>query len=295
MQKCDTFIDEEEGPTVSIDCEDLLASEGSGDEEQEEPGTCTDTIFEVVEESKEEAVLKVATFNICEMEEKEEITETFDAILRYDPDVLAVQGLTKKNCDSVFRIMKAKSYSFSRFDQTGAPRDSFEILFTKNTVPVLKKEYTPFIKTNQNKGLSKYLVTASAQTQRPVNVWIFTSKFEEDAPGNAIRKVQILELNAEYDRVRRPSRAEKISTPGIFAGDTSIPSWQSSDSTLKCPDGWSDAWREKGTSQNEKTSLYDRMDQIWVSGDLAIVDFVRIRVNSSDDTRAGVCATFRAM
>jgi hypothetical protein len=63
---------------------------------------------------------------------------------------------------------------------------------------------------------------------------------------------------------------------------------------VKCPDGWSDTWREKGTSQNEKTSLYDRMDQIWVTGALEIVDFSRIRVGSSDDTRAGVCATFRA-
>lgn len=249
----------------------------------------TDKVFEIVKESEELPVLKVATFNICSMDEKEEIVETFDAILRYDPDVIAIQGLTRQNCDSVFRIMKSKAYSFSRFDQTGAPREEFEILFSKNTVPIIKKEYTPFIKTNQNKGLSKYLVTAGAQTQQPIDIWIFTTKFEEGASGNAIRKVQILELNAEYNRVSK-------SAPGIFAGDTSIPSWQSSDSSLRCPDGWCDAWREKGTSQNEKTSLYDRMDQIWSRNceKIEIVEFSRIRVNSSDDTRAGVCATFRA-
>lgn len=244
-----------------------------------------DKVFDIVEESKEEATLKVSSFNICEIEEKEEIVETFDSILRCNPDVLAVQGLTKRNCDAVFRIMKSKSYSFSRFDHTGPPRDTFEILFSKNTVPVIKKEYTPFIKTNQTRGLSKYLVTAGAQTQHPINVWIFTSKFEEGASGNAIRKVQILELIAEYNRTG-------ALFPAIFAGDTSIPSWQSSDVTVKCPDGWKDVWREKGTSQNEKTSLYDRMDQIWVTGALEIVDFSNIRVNSSDDTRAGVCATF---
>jgi len=247
-----------------------------------------DKIFEIVEESNEKPELKVATFNICCTRDKEEITETFDAILKCKPDVVAMQGLTKQNCDAVFRIMKQQGYSFSRFDQTGMPREDFETLFTRNEIPVLKKEYKTFIRSQQNKGLSMYLITAGAQTQHPINVWIFTGKLEEDASGNSIRKTQIIEIDAE--------RSKRNQTSVIFAGDTSIPSWQSSDSSFKTPSGWLDAWREKGTSQNEKTSLYDRMDQIWFSSGgerpIEITDFGLIRISPSEDVRAGVCAFF---
>lgn len=252
----------------------------------------TNVEHDIVEESKERPVLKVATFNIVRNNEKEEIVEIFDSILRYDPDVLAVQGLTKQNCEAVFRIMKKGGYSFSRFDQTGAPREDFEILFTKNAIPVLKKEYTPFNKSVQNRGLSKYLIMAGAHTNYPINVWIFTSKLDEGAEGNTIRKAQIVDISAAAAPV-----GLDVGTPAIFAGDTSIPSWQSIDNAYKCPNGWYDAWRERGTFENEKTSLHDRMDQIWFtqqSNNFAITDFSRIRISTSDDVRAGVCATFIA-
>lgn len=257
----------------------------------------TDVEHGIVEESKERPVLKVATFNIVRNNEKEEIGEIFDHILRYEPDVLAIQGLTKQNCEAVFRIMKKSGYSFSRFDHTGAPREDFEILFTKNAIPVLKKEYTPFNKSIQNRGLSKYLITAGAHTNYPINVWIFTSKLEEGASGNTIRKTQIVDISAAADM----SAATAAKTPIIFAGDTSIPSWQSIDNAYKCPSGWYDAWKERGTCENEKTSLHDRMDQIWftqkgacASDRFTITDFSRIRISTSDDVRAGICATFTA-
>ena len=250
----------------------------------------TDIIYDVVEESQEKPRLKVATFNICRNTEKEEITEIIDTILRFDPDILAMQGLTKKNCEAVFRIMKQAGYSFSRFDHTGAPREDFEILFSKNEVPILKKEYTPFNKSGQNRGLSKYLITAGAQTQYPINVWVFTSKLEEGAEGNTIRKTQIVEIDAERSKIG--------ATPVIFAGDTSIPSWQIINDSYKCPNKWYDAWRERGTSENEKTSLHDRMDQIWFfpgEETLELVDFARMKISTSDDIRSGVCATFAAV
>lgn len=247
-----------------------------------------DAIFEIIEESNEKPELKVATFNICRTDDRDEIKEILDAILRCDPDVIAMQGLTKQNCDAVFRIMKQQGYSFSRFDQTGLPREEFETLFTRNEIPILKKEYRPFIRSQQRKGLSTYLITAGSHTQHPINLWIFTGKLEDGAPGNSIRKTQIIEIDAE--------RSKHNQTPVIFAGDTSIPSWQSSDSSFRPPGGWYDAWREKGTSQNEKTSLYDRMDQIWVSPagkrQIEIMDFSLIRISSSEDIRAGVYSTF---
>ena len=260
----------------------------------------------------EKATLTLITYNLCGQTEKEDIVGIFDAFLRYSPDVLAIQGMTKLNCDVVFRILKSQGYNYSRFDQlpSAVLKPSFEILFSK--IPVTKKEYTPFIKSPQNRGLSKYLVTAGPRTQHPLPVYIFTSQLEVDAAGNAPRKVQILEIDAEYNKitqlrgapsgVKRPtlkdalksSSPERLEVPVIFAGDTSIPSWQ--EATVKHPPGWSDAWREKGTSQNEKTSLYDRSDQVWLapSAKLCISSYTRIRVGGGDD-RAGVLVVFEAI
>lgn len=257
-----------------------------------------DEIFNIVENPNICPTLTIASFDICGNNEKEDIVEILNAILKYKPDILAIQGLTRENCDTVFRNMKSQSYTYSRFDQTGNPRPEFEILFSHNDIPILKREYTRFIRTEQNRGISKYLITVGSHTQNPIDVWIFTSQLERGAPGNAIRKIQIMEIGAEYKRVSFDQKHPINPIPVVFAGDTCIPSWQ--EHSLRCPDGWFDAWREKGTSQNEKTSLYDRTDQIWFSsGDLehipstiTILDFTKIRISSSDDIRAGVCATF---
>lgn len=252
-----------------------------------------DEIFNIVENPNTCPKITVASFDICGNNEKEDIVEILDAILKYKPDILALQGLTRENCDIVFRNMKSQSYTYSRFDQTGNPRTEFEILFSHNDIPILKREYTRFIRTEQNRGISKYLVTVGSHTQNPTDVWIFTSQLERSASGNAIRKIQIMEIDAEY---RRVSTQLAKPMPVIFAGDTCIPSWQ--EHSLRCPDGWFDAWREKGTSQNEKTSLYDRTDQIWFCSEspkLNIVDFERIRISSSDDIRSGVCSAFEVI
>lgn len=230
---------------------------------------------------KEKVQVSVATYNLQSQSEKEALVEIFDKILKFSPDVIAVQGMTKMNSDIVFRILKSSGYNFSRFDQVGSkPRPVFEILFSK--IPVLKKEYIPFNRTTQNKGLSKYLVTAGSRTQNPINVNIFTSHLESDSSGNTIRKNQITEIISEHNK--NPD----IQT--IFAGDTSIPSWQ--EMLVKCPNEWGDAWRVKGTSQNEKTSFYDRSDQVWLSpGVLEIADYSKIKIGS-EDTRAGVYVAF---
>ena len=207
--------------------------------------------------------LKVGTFRLKDHFDSEDIEFYVKEISDKSPDVVAIQGVTKRNCDVLFRTFKSLGYQFSRFDKVSSAkdRDSSEILFSK--VPVLKKEFKLFVGSKQNRGISKYLVKAGSRTENPFDVWVATSQFETGGSGNGIRKTQILEVAAES--LRSPE------IPIIFAGDTQIPSWQNT--SLYQPDGWYDAWREKGTSATEKTSEHDRMDQVWWKGSLRCIKF----------------------
>lgn len=224
-------------------------------------------------------LLKVGTFRLKDNFDTEDVEFYVKDIVGVTPDVVAIQGVTKKNCDMLFRTFKSLGYSYSRFDQVSSAKDrqSFEILFSR--IPVLKKDFTLFVGSRQNRGISKYLVTAGSRTENPFNVWIATSQFETGGSGNGIRKTQISEIAAEM--------AKDESVPSVFAGDTQIPSWQSS--SLHQPSGWYDAWREKGTSSTEKTSEFDRMDQIWWRGDMRCVNFELCCENQA------VVATFQVL
>ncbi len=246
--------------------------------------------------------LSVATYNLCGLHEKDELLDILDILVKASPDVLAMQGLTKLNCDVVFRKLKSSGYSYSRFDlaisvdnsilprsQLKRTRASFEILFAKNDIAIIKKEYVPFVRTNHNRGISKYLISVGKYVlKEPINVWIYTSQLETGAEGNADRKFQIAEIESE--RIKNSNTGGSVV---IFAGDTSIPSWQ--ENSVKCPQGWIDAWREKGNSQNEKTTFYDRMDQIWCFSDenLTLENFFKIEMgNSLIETRAAIYVIF---
>lgn len=215
--------------------------------------------------------------------------EILTAILKFDPDVLALQGLNKSFCEYVFRVMKCNGYSFARFDLSGTPRSEFEILFVKNRVPTKRKEYTPFVKTTQNQGLSKVLIQAAPETPNPFYTWIFTSELERDAIGNVPRKTQIVELDAESKKLATSSKITNF----IFIGETNIPSWQDSAVTLPGAGAWQDAWKICGTSDNEKTTLNDRSDRIWYTGDIEPIEFDVIRPFSGLDSKAGVFAVFQ--
>lgn len=240
-----------------------------------------DKIFNIFPQSGEIPEFSIASYNIQRQDEEGELIFIFEKILFYQPDILALQGVTKFNCEVIFRILKKQGYQGTRFDHSGLPRQEFEIIFSKITVK--HKGYCPFVRTNQNKGLVKYLVVAGERTQKPFEVCVYSSCFEPGAEGNVIRKTQILEMAAE----RVKDNLEIV----IFAGDTSIPSWQ--EAAIRCPEGWKDAWREKGNSSNEKTSLHDRTDQIWYYGNVEPVEFSTIRIDPSIDIRAGVFAKFR--
>jgi hypothetical protein len=207
-----------------------------------------------------EGSVKVATFNLFG-EDGKLMVET---MVSKKVNVVCVQGVTKYNCNSLFRTFKSNGYSYSRFDQVPAlkDRDDAEIIFSN--IPVIKKEFSLFGGTSGTaRGLSMYLVKAGHTSQNPRLVWIATSQLEPEGSGGGLRKEQIIELDNELRVKLRPGGGgdENIPAAVIFAGDTSIPNWQQRD--LKAPDGWYDAWREKGTSANEKTSNDDRMDQIW--------------------------------
>lgn len=232
----------------------------------------------------------VSTFNILGSRDTEFIDAVANEMATLEVDVVAVQGCHKFNNESLFRAFKQRGYNYTRFDQLHT-RPVSEIMFYGPKVLVRKKEYTPFSSSAQNKGIAKYKVVLSKNPLAP-EVWVITSQLEENGSGNGYRKAQINEIATQFG---------SSAIPIIFAGDTCIPSWQD----LQCPSGWFDAWREKGTSDNDRTSSLDRMDQIWyrparenitspitsrtiecLSYDLVVC---------GDSTRKGVVSTFESL
>jgi hypothetical protein len=200
--------------------------------------------------------LKVATFNLFgdTPDATEEISKEMVAS---NVDVVAIQGVTKLNCDILLRTFRSHGYTYARFDSISALKDrkDFEMMVSK--LPILKKEFELFVALGDGpgRGISKYLVTVGKDQDVSKNVWIATSQFEPEGSGGGLRRTQIKELDNHLSSLIKDGRGV------IFAGDTSIPKWQ--ESSLGVPEGWLDAWREKGTVKNERTNEEDRMDQIW--------------------------------
>jgi len=223
--------------------------------------------------------IRVSTFNLLDSKDVPYIQEIVEELSTLKSDIVSIHGCTRLNFEHIIRAFKQYGYQYTRFDQMHT-RSSGEIMFYHSSVVVKKKEYTNFVRTAQSRGVSKYLVSTPHNPDS--EVWVITSQLEAGS-GNGARKMQIAEIKTIF---------ESTKVPVIFAGDTNIPSWQD----LKCPEGWFDAWREKGTVDNEKTTLLDRMDQVWFksNGDksLECIDF-SVVCNSSE--RKGVLATFEIL
>jgi len=215
-------------------------------------------------------------FSSCENVQKEELIEKLEVILKFDPDVIVLQGLSAMNCDCIFRFLKSNKYKYTRFDAAGKNK-YFEVFATKNIV--LEGGYTQFIKTSQNKGIGKCLVGFG--NQNPKKVWIFTGCFDSSSVVN--RKIQVAELASEAKKHE--------GFPIIFAGNTNIPVWQD----LKEPKDWSDAWKTKGASNNEKTSLQDRYDRMWFTGNVNVEKFEIVDFNGPEDERKGIFSIFKSV
>lgn len=221
-----------------------------------------------MEEYFEKARVKVATYNLFgSCEEAKDLAET---LISEKVNIAAIQGVTKKNCDVLFRTFKSNGYQYTRLDTLPALKDrkDFEVIFSN--IPVLKKEFYLFSSLNKGvgRGLCKYLVQVGERTANPKLLWFVTTQFEPNGSGGGLRKAQITELNNEMSMAGtgmagtgRTDTPHSEPTSVIFAGDTSIPKWQNS--SLGVPEGWKDAWRERGTSKNECTFGDDRKDQIW--------------------------------
>lgn len=235
--------------------------------------------IQIPDVARPEPRITVATYNLLGKRDSDHISEIADILADKCVDVVSIQGCHKHNAEALFRAFKRLGYLYTRFDQINT-RLNGEIMFhkTRTSVTIKKKEYTKFSSTSQLRGICKYRVAIGSP---PVELWVITSHLEEGGSGNGHRRTQILELAEQFS---------KSDVPVIFAGDTSIPSWQN----LGVPNGWLDAWREKGNSDNEKTSELDRMDQVWYKShpksQLECVSYELF--GPSDDSRKGVIATF---
>ena len=243
------------------------------------PGITTDPLLQ--DTPTEKTALTVATFNLKFTTDPEDIEWFVKDIVALDVDVAAIQGVVKRAFDPLFRTFKSLGYQYSRFDQLSSVKDrsSAEFLFSK--IPILKKIFKLFVGSHQSRGISKYLVRAGHRSVDPYDVWVATSQLEIGGSGNGLRKSQLAEVVSDL------GGKDEFSTGAIFAGDTQIPSWQNVSPEYRCPDGWRDAWWEKGTAENEKTSEQDRMDQIWFSRGLECISF------GMCCDKQGVVATFR--
>jgi hypothetical protein len=195
-------------------------------------------------------ILRVASINFQGQTSEVLAEEAFTRNI----DVVAFQGCTRQNYEQILRSFKSRGYNYyHKFDQA-ANVDDAEIIVSRKKV--LKKEFASFVNTLQNRGIGKFLIDIgdkpnSDGSLTPITAWVITAQFEKGASGNARRRLQIQELS---------NLIKRGDVPTIFMGDTHIPSWQQD---LKCPNAWLDAWREKGTPDNEKTDMIDRRQQIW--------------------------------
>jgi endonuclease/exonuclease/phosphatase (EEP) superfamily protein YafD len=232
----------------------------------------------IPEESLFTPKITVASFNLLEERDADYINDVAEEMKDRGVDVVSIQGCNKLNREHLFRSFKHHGYSYTRFDQLHT-RSSGEILFHLTTsnhgMTIAKKEYSGFSNSSQGRGVSKYLVTLGKQS-----LWIITSQLEENGSGNGNRKAQITEIGTMFSISNNPV---------IFVGDTNIPSWQD----LGCPKGWLDGWREKGTSDNEKTTLLDRMDRVWYKGDS--LECLNYSLICEFSERKGVLATFQIL
>jgi uncharacterized protein YlzI (FlbEa/FlbD family) len=205
---------------------------------------------------------------------EEDIDHVIDELKEYafDPTIIALQNIEKYDYVKVLRRLKKEGYIFYLREETKTA-DYGEILFSR--LPILKSEFHPFSKTRQNRGITCYLVKVPLKDGSEGKlVWIATSQFEDDGTGSGCRRSQITELDKLF------MDDERV----IFAGDTCITQYQNK--THKRPDGWMDAWEEKGTEEDEETTDEgDRRDRIWVKG-MEILEFGI----AYDDVRTGIFA-----
>ena len=216
------------------------------------------------------------------------LEELIDGSPGKNPDLIALQSICKMDYVKVLRFLKNKGYVFVGREETKSA-DFGEILFSK--FQILAAKYIPFTKTCQSRGVTAYQINvkpimptffSGEENCAYDSIWVCTSQLEDDSSaGASFRKQQIQELNKIFTNEQRV----------IFAGDTCITAYQTG--SHKTPEGWIDAWKEKGTEEEKITfrletddpDTGDRRDQIWVKG-LGVKEFGI----AYDDDRSGIYA-----
>ena len=149
--------------------------------------------------------------------------------------VIAVHALTPKLKPIYARIFKALGYSMFMCEETTS-----EAIFANK--PVVKKEFRLFSK--GKRGLSKFQINLeTGKNAQPYLIDVATAHFDEGPQGSVARKAALAEFPAGL----------------IFAGDISSPKFEA----LEAPVNYFDAWREKGSPDNELTDRFDRTNRIW--------------------------------
>jgi len=264
--------------------------------------------------------LKLLTCNVKDITDYEALV---DEILRLSVPIVCLQEFKSDDQrEKITRAFKTKGYTGVRFS------GCLDIIFVRNDAIPSKKEYISFTNTCQNRGVIVYTYLIKNHngifsslsndiTNKVIQLKICTSQLESGGTGGGIRKSQIRDLNVILsnsvspleDKTLEKTLEDKTNIECIiFAGDTNISSWQTELNFLtpghpektkikelgSDDKKWYDAWREKGTSENEITNdeTKDRMDRVWYKGEKLRCTSYNLFYPFSNSTRKGVIVDF---
>lgn len=220
--------------------------------------------------------IKILTYNIKDVKEVDFDTLT-EKLVQNDVPIVCFQECATSGTrrDKLIRSMKSKGYMAMGFSNVPD-----EIYIRSDAIPT-KRDLVPLSETAQKRSVTVFtysidIPNAKNSSSKHMEIKVCTSQLESGGTGGGIRKAQIKNLD---NVVSSNPNMGNISNQGIiFAGDTNISSWQTELNNILpgLPGaGWMDAWREKGTSDNEHTNnqTHDRMDRIWYKGALRCMSY----------------------
>jgi hypothetical protein len=193
------------------------------------------------DDAPQKVILKVVTLDVATVspDEFEEIVKEL-APPDSAPTVVAVQNVSSGQTSKALRAFKSQGFTAS----VAHTREATEYVFTN--AKVLEKRYVPFGKTDQNRGVSLFLLNLTVGGPK---IWVATSQLETGSRGKVARISQYANL------------ATLLPSEVIFAGDVAVQPFENvslpndfralKDEAREKSSTFRDAWREKGTSENE--------------------------------------------
>jgi hypothetical protein len=240
-------------------------------------------IYDLMDEDINENIIKASTIAAfsegtikiitCNIKDVSDYNILVDQVIKANAPIACFQQCSSDNLqrEKLIRAFKAEGYCGVKFN-------GYDMIFNRKDAIPIKKEYINFANTLQGRGVIVYTyrlwypIIWSRGPSTQVTIKICTSTLESGGTGGGIRKAQIRDI----DNIIMSS--SPVGDINIFAGDANILSWQTElsrctpgtsegiGSTSRSPDSkniWKDAWREKGTCENEYTEKFDRPDRVW--------------------------------